>query len=241
VHAFRPCSIESGGNDDIEQNYADDLEIRKLSNPRQIFRVRQTYDLMMRTLSAVVLIASCSPDRSNSPTSVAPLAAPAPPSAIAGPSGYQLRWGGMSVRDGDRLVDAPAEDVVVVRGYPAWPFKGPEVDHVRLTVMTAKTSYAVGEPIRVLHVLDVSVPGRGVYVMGPKQPTGEYLDGQLATGNPESPDYPWVGTYDGVVLPSPAIDYNYDITSYQFGVPGTHAIQWRRGMIASNVITVDVR
>jgi hypothetical protein len=154
---------------------------------------------------------------------------------------YQSRWGGMSVRDGDRLVEAPAADAAVVKGYAAWPAKGAEVDHVRLTVMTAKTDYKVGEPIRVLHVLDVSVPGRGVYIMGPKLPAGEYVDGALATGKPETPDYPWVGMYDGVVLPSPAIDYNYDITSYRFATPGTHTIQWRLGALRSNVISLYVR
>ena len=58
---------------------------------------------------------------------------------------------------------------------------------------------------------------------------------------PEIPDYPWVATYDGVVLPSPAIDYNYEVTSYRFDEPGTHAIQWRSGKNASNAITVWVR
>ena len=147
----------------------------------------------------------------------------------------------MSVRDGDRLVDAPAADTAIARGYPAWPAKGAEVDHTRLTLMTAKTDYAIGESIRVLHVLDVSVPGRGVYIMGPKRPTGEYLDGNLATEVSEIPEYPFVATYDGVVLPSPAIDYNFDITSYRFDAPGTHEIQWRLGKLASNVITVHLR
>lgn len=156
-------------------------------------------------------------------------------------SPYQSRWGGMSVRDSDRLVEAPAADEAVVKGYAAWPAKGAEVDHVRLTVMTAKTDYKVGESIRVLHVLDVSVAGRGVYIMGPKRPAGEHVDGALATGKPEIADYPWVGMYDGVVLPSPAIDYNYEITSYRFATPGTHTIQWRLGAVASNVITVHVR
>jgi hypothetical protein len=154
---------------------------------------------------------------------------------------YQQRWGGLSVRDGDRLVDAPAEDVAVVRGYAAWPAKGREVDGVRLTLLTAKTDYAVGETVRVLHVLDVSVPGRGVYIMGPKRPPNELLDGALATIAPEIPDYPWVATYDGVVLPSPAIDYNYEITTYRFAAPGTHALRWRLGKVESNELTVRVR
>ena len=192
----------------------------------------------MRILWPVALIAGCSAQRLPAPSvEPTPRASPLPTS----PPSYQLRWGGLSVRDGDRLVDAPAEDVTVARGYPAWPSKGSKFDGTQLTVMTAKTDYAVGEPIHVLHVLDVSVPGRGVYIMGPKTPAGEFVDGKPVTGAPEIPDYPWVATYDGVVLPSPAIDFNYDVTSYRFDAPGTHAIQWRLGKIASNLITVRVR
>lgn len=186
------------------------------------------YDLVVKILSALALLAAC--------------AAPPPSSPPAyQPPAYQLRWGGLSVRDGNRLVDAPATDAAVVQGYAAWPSKGAEVDHTRLTLMTAKTDYAVGEPIRVLHVLDVSAPGRGVYIMGPKRPAGEYVDGILTTNAPEIPSYPWVATYDGVVLPSPAIDYNFEVTSYRFAAPGTHAIQWRLGALASNVLAVRVR
>ncbi|MEO8841946.1 MAG: hypothetical protein ABI591_09835 [Kofleriaceae bacterium] len=189
----------------------------------------------MRILGLIVLAAGCA----EPPTPAAPTPSSTP--SLAAPARYQVRWGGLSVRDGDRLVDAPAADVAVAKGYPTWPFKGTAVDATVLTLMTAKTDYAVGEAIRVLHVLDVSVPGRGVYIMGPKRPAGEYLDGVLVTGLPEIPEYPWVATYDGAVLPSPAIDYNYEITSYRFATPGTHELQWKLGAIASNVITVQVR
>jgi len=199
----------------------------------------------MRFLWTFALIAGCGAEPSKTSPSVEPTPAAEPAPAVApvvsSPPAYQHRWGGLSVRDGDRLVDAPAEDVTVARGYPAWQSKGVEVDHVRLTLMTAKTDYGVGDSIHVLHVLDVSVPGRGVYIMGPKRPAGEYVDGKLATVAPEIPEYPWVATYDGVVLPSPAIDYNYDVTSYRFDAPGTHQIEWRMGKLASNVITVHVR
>jgi hypothetical protein len=77
--------------------------------------------------------------------------------------------------------------------------------------------------------------------MGPKRPAGEYVDGKLVTGAPEIPEYPWVATYDGAVLPSPAIDYNFEVTSYRFDAPGTHVIEWRLGKIASNAISVRVR
>jgi hypothetical protein len=153
---------------------------------------------------------------------------------------YQHRWGGLSVRKGDDLVDAPAADQELAKTYPQWPDKGGVEDGVALTLMTAKTTYAVDEEVRVIHVLDVSVPGRGVYVMGPKVPNDEYIDGVRATAAPEIAAYPWVGTYDGVVLPSPAVDFNYDITSYRFKA-GKHTIEWRMGGLRSNAIAIDVR
>ncbi len=176
----------------------------------------------MRTLAILVLAAACG----TTPVTPAP---------------YQHRWGGMSVRRGDDLVDAPAADQELAKSYPAWPAKGRATDGVALTIMTAKTTYAIGEEVRVIHVLDVSVAGRGVYIMGPKVPSDEFLDGVRATPPPEIASYPWVGSYDGAVLPSPAIDYNYEITSYRFATPGTHAIEWRLGGLASNRISVVVR
>jgi hypothetical protein len=157
------------------------------------------------------------------------------------PKEYQTRWGGLYVRDADQIVEATPADQAVAKAYPVWRDKGVAVDGVALTIMTAKTSYAVGEEIRVIHVLDVGVPGRDVYVMGPKVPNDEFVDGARATPPPEIAGYPWVGSYDGVVLPSPAIDFNYDITSYRFTAPGKHVIEWRLGGLRSNTIALEIR
>jgi hypothetical protein len=47
--------------------------------------------------------------------------------------------------------------------------------------------------------------------MGPKEVFGEYVDGKLASRAAKAqPD-----AYDGVVLPSPGVDSNYDVTSYR--------------------------
>ena len=51
-----------------------------------------------------------------------------------------------------------------------------------------------------------------------------------------------------VTLGSPAVDFNYDITSYVFHSPGVHKIEWRGGGIAveglrglhSNVVSIVV-
>jgi hypothetical protein len=161
--------------------------------------------------------------------------------ATATPAAYQTRWGGLFVRQGDDIVDAPPEDEAVARAYPTWLAKGPTINGMALTLMTAKTAYALGEEVRVIHVLDVSEPGRDVYIMGPKVPPDEFVDGKRATPVPEVRDYPWVAIYDGRTLPSPAIDDNYDITSYRFTTPGVHTIEWKPSGLQSNVITLQVR
>ena len=43
-----------------------------------------------------------------------------------------------------------------------------------------------------------------------------------------------------MVLESPAVDYNYDITSHVFDEPGIHEIQWVLGPWASNVLKIEV-
>jgi hypothetical protein len=181
----------------------------------------------------ILVIVSCAGHRPEPPSSCTATAEPA--------KEYQKRWGGLSVRDGDNIVEASVADQTVAKSYPTWPAKGVAVDGVALTIMTAKTTYAVGEEVRVIHVLDVGVPGRDVYVMGPKVPNDEFVDGARTTPPPEIAEYPWVGSYDGVVLPSPAIDFNYDVTSYRFATAGTHVIEWRLGGRRSNTITLAVR
>ncbi len=155
---------------------------------------------------------------------------------------YLKRWPGLSMREGDRIVPAPEEDVAVARGYPQSPVKGPLREGVRLTLLTRRTTCTVGERVRILHVIEVAVPGRSVYPMGPKPVYGEYVDGKLVTPPPPDPSDPLGpgGVYDGRVLPSPAVDYNFDITTYIFDTPGTYQVQWRLGPFESNVLTFQV-
>src|SRR4051812_40317177 len=94
-------------------------------------------------------------------------------------------------REGDRIVDAPAEDKAVLAGYLEFEDKGPVVDGYRLTILTRKTSLAVGEAARIVHVCESVSDAAELYVMGPKPVDGEYVDGVLATrepsGNPFEP------------------------------------------------------
>jgi hypothetical protein len=150
---------------------------------------------------------------------------------------------GLYVRVGDKIVDAPKADQDLAKSYPGYKFKGEVHKGIRLTILTARSEAAVGEEVRVIHVLEAVEKGHQVYVMGPKPVYEEYVDGKLATEH-----YPGPGVYDGAVMASPWADYNYEITSYRFDQPGKHTIQWKGGDpsgeslgIESNVLTVLAR
>lgn len=168
------------------------------------------------------------------------LATPAAAEADSGLPDHLKRWPGLYVRSEQRIVEAPPEDQAVARGYASFRDKGALRGGLRLTLMTKKTRYAPGEEIRVIHVLEAPGPGLNVYVMGPKFVHGESVDGAPISGPPPSPAYPFLETYDGAVLKSPAADYNYDVTSYRFTEPGTHVIGWQLGALRSNTITVEI-
>jgi hypothetical protein len=152
--------------------------------------------------------------------------------------------GSLYVRRGNDIVDAPAADIAVLRSYPSLPGKGPLTGAAgeRLTILTAKTTYAPGEEIRVIHVHEATLPGASLYVMGPKEVSGEYVDGKLASRAATVQP----GAYDGAVLASPGVDTNYDITSHRLAA-GRHTLQWRSdtlsgpAVLESNVVAVDVR
>jgi hypothetical protein len=145
------------------------------------------------------------------------------------------------VRQGGRMVAAPADDQAVARGYAAWPDKGPVVDGLRLTILTKRQRCDVGEEVRVLHVLEATGRGHELHVMGPKAVHGEWVDGRLATAAPPEVEDPWVPVlYDGAVVAGPGVDFNYEITSYTFDAPGRHRIQWQLGALRSNVLEIEV-
>ncbi|MES9991924.1 MAG: hypothetical protein ABW098_08225 [Candidatus Thiodiazotropha sp.] len=148
---------------------------------------------------------------------------------------------GLYVRESGRIVAAPEEDLSVARRYPTFADKGPLVGGKRLTLMTSKQTYKVHEQVRVIHVVEVVEPGQYVYVMGPKEVFGEHLDGKLVSASLPTRDDPLVpNTYDGAVLPSPAVDYNYEVTTYVFDEPGTHRIFWQLSALRSNVIQIQI-
>lgn len=145
------------------------------------------------------------------------------------------------VRDGDRILDAPAEDTAVASQYPQWPGKGVIVDGRRITIMAAQRNYRVGEEIRVIHVYEVIDARHRLFVSGPKRVKGEYVNGVLAsdeedrTGQSVEPS-----DYDGRVVPGPGVDFNFEITRYELSTPETLRIEWRVGPLASNTLSVDV-
>ncbi len=154
---------------------------------------------------------------------------------------YLQHFPGLFVRKGAEIVDAPAADIEVAKTYPRSKDKGPIVDGHRLTLLTKKRTYRVGEEVRILHVHEVTVEGEQIYPMGPKPVRGEYVNGKLVTPSVLADVDPFIPeVYDGAVVPTPAVDYNWEITTYRFSAPGTRTIQWRPGKFASNVLAVEI-
>lgn len=145
-------------------------------------------------------------------------------------------FGGLFVRVGNDIKNAPPEDVEVAQRYPRSSSKGALVNGNRITILTAKSRYRVNEPVRIIHVHEVAAPGQRVYVMGPAPIYHEFVDGIQVT-----PDPPMVRGYAGMVVRSPEANYNYEITEYCFTEPGRHTIQWRDRDLRSNLLTVVVK
>jgi len=151
-------------------------------------------------------------------------------------------WRGLYVRKDNQIIEAPQEDVLVAKAYQEWRDKGPLIDGRRLTIMAKKRAYHVNEEVRIIHVVEAPLPGYKIYVMGPKRIFNEYVNGHLQREamsldqtNPFSP-----ADYDGRVLDSPAIDYNFEITTYSFADPGVYQICWQPGQWKSNLLEIEV-
>lgn len=186
-------------------------------------------------VTVLLLLAACTKERAD--------LAPRPSSPSQPVYLQRLQTSGeLYVRRESRIENASAEDVALLRSYPTSPIRGPLVEGRRVTILTAKTSLAIGEPVRVIHILEVERDGDELFVMGPKPVVGEYVDGELTPGG-EIPEWgPFtMGVYDGAVLKSPGVDTNYEITTYAFRERGTHTIQWRAGKHMSNILHIEVK
>ena len=123
------------------------------------------------------------------------------------------------VRQGNRVVSAPATDVAVAAGYEDWADKGAWIDGRRLTIMVDARPYRDGDVVRVIHVLEVSA-GHSLYAAGPKPVKSEYVDGRLVTPEPVPGADPLDPTsYDGPILAGPGVDFNWEITEYELKRP----------------------
>lgn len=149
---------------------------------------------------------------------------------------YLNRWPGLYMRQDGKIVEALPDDVDVAKGYPTVSSKGPVLEGRRITIMSLKNTYHVGEEVRVIHVLEVLEPGHEIFTMGPKAVSSEYVDGRAMTADICGE----AQVYDGRVLKSPGVDYNYDITAYTFDAPGRHKIYWQIGELRSNTLELNV-
>lgn len=149
---------------------------------------------------------------------------------------YLKEWRGLYMRNGDQIVEALQEDIEVAQSYPKVKDKGTLVAGRRITIMCRKDTYYVNEEVRVIHVLDVIESGQQIFIMGPKAVVGEYVDDRaIASEDSGKPNL-----YDGRVINSPGLDYNYDITTYSFPTPGRHTIHWQMGELRSNTLELKI-
>jgi hypothetical protein len=148
---------------------------------------------------------------------------------------YLRQWRGLYVRQGKQIVEALPEDIAVAKRYPTAKDKGAIFGGKRITILTQKNLYRVNEEVRVIHVMEAVERGHELLIMGPKPICGEYVDGILVTEE-KAPEQ----LYDGPVLESPNVDYNYDITSYRFSELGQHQIYWRIDEMRSNTLILKV-
>lgn len=126
--------------------------------------------------------------------------------------------------------------------YERWSDKGPLSDGRRLTLLADETALSPGDTLRVAHVYELTEPGGELWVMGPKPVYGEELDGRPVTPAVPADDDPLAPlNYDGRVLPSPGIDTNFEMTTYDFDRPGVHELTWRIGELRSNTLRVEVQ
>jgi len=150
------------------------------------------------------------------------------------------RWPGLYVRQKGEIIEASEEDVELAKQYPIWKDKGAFKSDRRVTILCQKEEYTIDEAIRVIHVLESLNKADQVYIMGPKQVYGEYVDEKLVT-EAASGEYPWIpGSYRGKTLLAPAVDYNYEMTTYTFSEAGEHSIQWRLGDLLSNTLRIKI-
>lgn len=147
-----------------------------------------------------------------------------------------LRLSDMQVLVSGRPEAARPQDIAVARGYAEFTDKGPPSSSERLTIMTERGEYAVGEEVRVIHVREVFADDVQVERMGPKRVYGEWVDGALVTA-----PAPSAALYDGSYVLSPVIDFFYDVTTYRFEEEGTHSLYWQPAGFRSNVLTLLVR
>jgi hypothetical protein len=98
-----------------------------------------------------------------------------------------------------------------------------------------------GETIEVIHVADFVEEGREVYVMGPKTIYGEHIDGVVQNELPPYFEDALIPIfYNGAVITSPALDFNYNITTITFKEAGIHTIVWQPGDYSSNTLEIEI-
>jgi hypothetical protein len=127
------------------------------------------------------------------------------------------------------------------RHYEAWIDKGLEVRGFRFTLIPNRTELLAGDVLRLMHVAEATTDAGLLYPMGPKPVIGEFVDGKRQGPESRMGDFGEPLDYDGLVVAGPAIDSNFEESTYSLE-PGRHEIVWRpQDGLESNTLRILVR
>jgi hypothetical protein len=134
-----------------------------------------------------------------------------------------------------------AADEHLMQSYPYWKNKGAWFDGIRCTILTRATQVHVNDTLHVIHMMEDTLRGRAVFIMGPKEIFGEVINDSLVSLPVPAGKTPWAANIlDGETPPAPYVDYNFAITEYHFSKPGVYNIRWKMGNYSSNVLVIHV-
>lgn len=154
---------------------------------------------------------------------------------------YFKNFRGLSDRVGNQIHEAGLNDIQTLMSYSKDSPKGMFLNGRCIAILSEKTTYTVDEEVRIIHVFETINKEEELLINGPKQVYGEFVNEKLSTKLSSVDDYPWLPFYDGKAIKGPGIDYNFEITKYQFKKLGTYNILWKVGNLESNAISITVK
>lgn len=147
------------------------------------------------------------------------------------------------IRIGNKITEAPLDDIRVAEGYYQFSDKGKKNEGKRVTILAKKKRYKPAEEIRVIHVLEIMDKGHTIYLSGPKAIYNEFINDIVVKHHEKKlePDPFMPETYNGRTAESPGVDFNFEISSYTFQQKGLYKIYWAPGALRSNTLEIEIK